>query len=118
MRCALLLSLLLWACNTSQKVYTAPAIGAEAQFDKGLRPEKHPKYLFDKKTMKDMERQGVVSDYNSKRRNTAPTAPVKKAGGESTPADSSAHATDSTGAPLPHPADSVRTQPDSTHQQH
>ncbi|SKA43794.1 hypothetical protein SAMN04488128_106257 [Chitinophaga eiseniae] len=115
MRYAWLLSVLLWACNSSRKIYTAPAIGAEAQFDKGLRPEKHPKYLFDKKTMKDMERRGAVSDYNSKRRNTAPTAPVKKAGGESAPADSSAHPTDSTGAPLPQPADSLRTPPDSTH---
>nr|WP_295870823.1 hypothetical protein [uncultured Chitinophaga sp.] len=116
MRYAWLLSGLLWACNSSQKIYTAPAIGAEAQFDKGLRPEKHPKYLFDKKTMKDMERRGVVSDYNSKRRNTAPTAPVKRAGGETVPTDSTAHRTDSTGAPLPQPADSLRTQPDSTHQ--
>ncbi|MGN7823780.1 hypothetical protein ACTJJB_26900 [Chitinophaga sp. 22536] len=114
MRYAWLLSGLLWACNSSQKIYTAPAIGAEAQFDKGLRPEKHPKYLFDKKTMKDLERQGVVSEYNSKRRNTAPTAPVKKAGGDGPAAtDSTAHTKDSIGTMLPHPADSVRPQPDS-----
>ena len=41
--------LLLLACNSSKKVYEAPAMGAESQFDKGLRPEKHPQYLFDKK---------------------------------------------------------------------
>lgn len=114
MRYAWLLSGLLWACNSSRQIYTAPAIGAEAQFDKGLRPEKHPKYLFDKKTMKDLERQGVVSEYTNKRRNTAPTAPVKKSGSEASAAtDSTAHRTDSTGKTLPHPADSVRTQPDS-----
>ncbi|NML39404.1 hypothetical protein HHL17_19545 [Chitinophaga sp. G-6-1-13] len=114
MRYAWLLSGLLWACNSSQKIYTAPAIGAEAQFDKGLRPEKHPAYLFDKKTMKDLERQGVVSDYTNKRKNTAPTAPVKKSGGgEHAATDSTAHTKDSTGAILPHPADSAHTQSDS-----
>lgn len=113
MRYVWLLSGLLWACNSSQKVYTAPAIGAEAQFDKGLRPEKHPKYLFDKKTMKEMGRQGMVSDYTTKRKKTAPTAPVKKAGGEPATTDSTAHRTDSTGTAQPHPADSVHTQPDS-----
>lgn len=106
------------ACHSSQKVYTAPAMGAEAQFDKGLRPEKHPKYLFDKKTMKDMERRGTVSDYTSKRRNTAPTAPVKKSGDEPVTADSLAYKLDSTGAVVPHPADSMRTQPDTTHVNH
>jgi hypothetical protein len=68
--------ILLLACHSSQKVYTAPAVGAEAQFDRGLRPEKHPKYLFDKKTMKDMQTQGTVSSYSSKRRNTKPTIPL------------------------------------------
>lgn len=107
-------ALLLWACNTSQKVYTAPAMGAEAQFEKGLRPEKHPKYLFDKKTMKDMQRQGTAGNYSGKRRSTAPTIPLPgKSGSRS---DSTALPGDST-ATQPLPADSTRPAPvpDSTH---
>ncbi len=53
-------------------------MGAEAQFDKGLRPEKHPQYLFDKKTMKDMEQQGVITSYTGKRHSLAPRVVVVK----------------------------------------
>ncbi|PSL42524.1 hypothetical protein CLV51_11252 [Chitinophaga niastensis] len=59
-------------------------MGAEAEFDRGLRPEKHPKYLFDKKTMKDMERNGNVSTYTPKRHNTARTIPLPQKAGDST----------------------------------
>ncbi|MFY0256237.1 hypothetical protein ACDQ55_20045 [Chitinophaga sp. 30R24] len=68
----------LFACQSSQKVYQTPAMGAEAEFDKGLRPEKRPQYLFDRKTMQGLQQQGVVSTYTATRHNTAPTAPVKK----------------------------------------
>ncbi|SEW50957.1 hypothetical protein [Chitinophaga arvensicola] len=106
----------LLACHSSQKVYQAPAVGAEAQFDRGLRPEKHPKYLFDKKTMKDMQKQGAVSSYSSKRHNTAPTIPLpgKGANGKdstNTPADSLRAASDSTRIPL---ADSTQAPPADT----
>ncbi|MBO9731231.1 MAG: hypothetical protein J7623_21510 [Chitinophaga sp.] len=99
----------LLACHSSQKVYTAPAIGAEAQFDRGLRPEKHPKYLFDKKTMKDMQQRGSVSGYTAKRRHTGPTIPMPgkdSHGNDSTavPADSGHVVTDS----LKVPADTTR----------
>lgn len=83
----------LLACHSSQKVYKAPAVGAEAQFDRGLRPEKHPKYLFDKKTMKDMQHQGNVSGYTAKRRHTGPTIPIP--GKDSHGNDSTAALTDS-----------------------
>jgi hypothetical protein len=102
MKYLVLAAFLLPACNSSKKVYEAPAMGAESQFDKGLRPEKHPQYLFDKKTMKDLEERGTISDYSSKRRNTAPTAPLPgKGGGDSTaaPLDSSAVVPDSLRAP-------------------
>jgi hypothetical protein len=109
----------LLACHSSQKVYQAPAVGAEAQFDRGLRPEKHPKYLFDKKTMKDMQKQGAASSYSSKRRNTAPTIPLpgKGANGKDStniPADSLHLPSDSTRIPL---TDSSHAPvPDTTHQ--
>ncbi|RAJ79153.1 hypothetical protein CLV59_106214 [Chitinophaga dinghuensis] len=105
---------LLLACNTSSKVYTAPAMGAESKFDDGLRPEKHPQYLFDKKTMKDMKRTGLSSDYTRKR-NTAPTAPVKKS---APAADSLAQSSDSSHAAPPNAthtpvSDSIPTRKDS-----
>ena len=59
-------------------------MGAEAEFDKGLRPEKHPKYLFDKKTMKEMQKTGTVSSYSPSRKNTAPTIPLPKKNNEAT----------------------------------
>ena len=104
MKYLVLAAFLLPACNSSKKVYEAPAMGAESQFDKGLRPEKHPQYLFDKKTMKDLEERGTISDYSSKRRNTAPTAPLPgkgRSGGDSTaaPLDSTAAVADSLRAP-------------------
>ncbi|RFS18889.1 hypothetical protein DVR12_26280 [Chitinophaga silvatica] len=72
------------ACFSSNKIYKAPAIGAEAQFDKGLRPEKHPQYLFDKKTMNAMKKDGNVAAYSPNRRNTAPTIPLPKKNNEAT----------------------------------
>ncbi|CAL1518401.1 hypothetical protein [Chitinophaga sp. MM2321] len=108
--------LLLLACHTSEKVYTAPAMGAESQFDKGLRPEKHPKYLFDKKMMKDLQKQGDVSGYTNKRRNIAPTIPLPGKTKDTTalPADSSHRLIDSTGT-IPLLPDSSRKENDSTH---
>ncbi len=101
--------LCLLGCHSSQKVYQAPAVGAEAQFDRGLRPEKHPKYLFDKKTMKEMQKQGAASSDSSKRRNTAPTIPLPGKG---------ANGKDSTNMPadsLHMATDSARTVIDSSH---
>ncbi|NLR77561.1 hypothetical protein [Chitinophaga eiseniae] len=90
--------LLLLSCHSSQKIYQAPAVGAEAQFDRGLRPEKHPRYLFDKKTMKDMQQRGTASGYSSKRRSSAPTIPLPGEGGHGK--DSTSAIKDSTAAPL------------------
>ncbi|NSL86502.1 hypothetical protein ECE50_006655 [Chitinophaga sp. Mgbs1] len=104
--------LMLTACQPSQKIYQAPAMGAEAQFDKGLRPEKHPQYLFDKKTMKDMRRQGNVSRYTRTRRNTAPTIPLPKKNAAGSDSATAAADSSHTG---PLPADSLRTVPDTTH---
>jgi hypothetical protein len=42
----------------SNKTYEAPKMGAEYRFDDGLRAEKHPDHLFDKKTRKEMEKMG------------------------------------------------------------
>ncbi|RAK37418.1 UNVERIFIED_ORG: hypothetical protein DFS12_103387 [Chitinophaga ginsengisegetis] len=107
----------LWACHSSRKVYQAPAVGAEAQFERGLRPEKHPKYLFDKKTMNDMQKQGSVSAYSPKRRNTAPTIPLPGKGANGK--DSTNSATDSLHTnpsdSLRIPADSVKAPVDTTH---
>ncbi|NIG56053.1 hypothetical protein [Chitinophaga sp. Cy-1792] len=103
--CLAFLLFAITACNTSNKIYTAPAMGAESKFDDGLRPEKHPQYLFDKKTMKEMKKEGLSSDYTRKR-NTAPTAPIKKAtSGETLPADSS-HM---------NPSDTLKLPADSSH---
>lgn len=66
------------AMGNSNKIYQAPRMGAEYRFEEGLRPEKRPQYLFDKKTMKDMEKQNIVGGYAPKRRNTAPTIPIPK----------------------------------------
>jgi hypothetical protein len=96
---AIFFLLALVACFSSNKVYTAPAMGAESQFDKGLRPEKHPKYLFDKKTMKEMKSMGTVSSYSPSRKNTAPTIPLPKKNNEA--ADS-----------LNKPGDSTQTSAD------
>ncbi|MEC5144475.1 hypothetical protein [Chitinophaga sp. 212800010-3] len=91
----LLFAALIWllACHPSQKIYQAPAVGAEAQFDRGLRPEKHPKYLFDKKMMNDLKKQGEISSYTPKRHHTGPTVAVPGKGGSGK--DSTAAATDS-----------------------
>ncbi|TWF42698.1 hypothetical protein FHW36_102459 [Chitinophaga polysaccharea] len=90
--------LLLLSCHSSQKIYQAPAVGAEAQFDRGLRPEKHPRYLFDKKTMKDMQQRGTASGYSSKRRSSKPTIPLPGESGHGK--DSTAAVNDSAAAPL------------------
>lgn len=94
--------------------------GARRGSGSAVRPrpaaEKHPKYLFDKKTMKDMQKEGSVSSYSSKRRNTAPTIPLpgKGANGKestNTPADSLHMSTDSTRSPI----DSSHSPIDTTH---
>ncbi|WP_291910424.1 hypothetical protein [Chitinophaga sp. CB10] len=107
---AVLLLLPVIACNNGRRIYSAPAMGAESEFDRGLRPERRPQYLFDKKTMKDMKKSGTVSDYKA-RQNTRPTGPVKRSGSV---ADTSALPGDSTRSSLP-PTDSLSTPADSTH---
>ena len=53
-------------------------MGAEYRFEDGLRKEKHPQYLFDKKTRKDLAKMGLPTGEP----NTAPPeAPVKGAPG-------------------------------------
>ncbi|NLR57937.1 hypothetical protein HGH93_07485 [Chitinophaga polysaccharea] len=104
--------LLLLSCHSSQKIYQAPAVGAEAQFDRGLRPEKHPRYLFDKKTMKDMQQRGTASGYSSKRRSSAPTIPLP--GKDGNGKDSSTAVNDSTALPLPADSTQVPASPTDT----
>lgn len=46
------------ACRTNRGYDPAPRMGAEYRFEEGLRKEKKPQYLFDKKTRKDMAQMG------------------------------------------------------------
>lgn len=43
------------------RVYQAPALGAETRFQEGLRRQKNPQQLFNKKERRDMEKMGYFS---------------------------------------------------------
>jgi hypothetical protein len=43
----------------SNRGYEPPRLGAEYRFEDGLRKDKHPQYLFDKKTRKDLAKAGL-----------------------------------------------------------
>ena len=53
-------------------------MGAEYRFEDGLRKEKHPQYLFDKKTRKDLAKMGLPTGEPNV---APPEAPVKGAPG-------------------------------------
>ncbi len=55
----LFLFFFLAACNTSRQIYHPPALGAEYQFDRGMPAAKHPHQLFDRRTEKYMQEQGM-----------------------------------------------------------
>lgn len=46
------------ACRTNRGYDPAPRMGAEYRFEEGLRKEKKPQYLFDKKSRKEMAKMG------------------------------------------------------------
>lgn len=68
--------ILLYSCSRgvfqskSNQAYQAPAMGAESRFDEGLRREKHPQQLFNKKERKDMEKMGWIGADNRAAPNT------------------------------------------------
>lgn len=49
---------ILSSCKTNPGYDPAPRMGAEYRFEEGLRKEKRPQYLFDKKTRNDMAKMG------------------------------------------------------------
>ncbi|PSL34736.1 hypothetical protein [Chitinophaga ginsengisoli] len=63
--------LTLSSCKTESGYDPAPRGGAEYRFEEGLRREKKPQYLFDKKTRKEMAKMG----YPTGEPNAAPPAP-------------------------------------------
>jgi hypothetical protein len=46
-------------CASNKGYQEPPRLGAEYRFEDGLRKEKRPQYLFDKKTRKDMAKMGL-----------------------------------------------------------
>lgn len=65
------------------KIYHPPPMGAEYRFDEGLKPEKHPQKLFDKKMQRYLEDQGEAHPETR----PAATTPAPKA--NPAPSDSS-----------------------------
>lgn len=72
--CMLAGILILSSCKTNPGYDPAPRMGAEYRFEEGLRKEKRPQYLFDKKTRKEMAKMG----YPTGQPNTV--APAKAGG--------------------------------------
>ncbi|MBW8687449.1 hypothetical protein [Chitinophaga rhizophila] len=83
------------ACRTNRGYDPAPRMGAEYRFEEGLRKEKNPQYLFDKKSRKEMAGMGYPTG--------EPNAASPQAGGTTTPAKSQSGATVNTT-----PRDSLR----------
>jgi hypothetical protein len=50
-------------------------LGAEYRFEDGLRKEKHPQYLFDKKTRKDLAKKGLPAGHSNQATSAAVPAP-------------------------------------------
>src|SRR5690242_2525454 len=69
------------ACNSSKQIYHPPALGAEYQFDRGMPAAKHPHQLFDKRTEKYMQEQGMPVPTAGK--GGAPSTLPAKAGSKS-----------------------------------
>ncbi|MCF6408046.1 hypothetical protein L3C95_34480 [Chitinophaga filiformis] len=82
------------SCRTERGYDPAPRGGAEYRFEEGLRKEKNPQYLFDKKTRKELAEMG----YPTGEPNAAPPAetggtkvggmPVKTDAKKAVPVDS------------------------------
>lgn len=53
------------SCATNRGYNPAPRMGAEYRFEEGLRKEKKPQYLFDKKTRKEMAKMGYPTGERS-----------------------------------------------------
>jgi hypothetical protein len=103
--------ILLYGCSKgvfqsrNNKVYEAPAMGAESRFDEGLRREKHPQQLFNKKERADMGKMGWIGSDERAAPNTrispgrADSLLTGKTDSTHIPADSTRTAIDSTAAP-------------------
>lgn len=94
--CMLAGILILSSCKTNPGYDPAPRMGAEYRFEEGLRKEKRPQYLFDKKTRKEMTKMG----YPTGQPNTV--APTKTKGTKESVASPQ------TGAKKVVPSDSLR----------
>ncbi len=82
------------SCITADRGYNpAPRAGAEYRFEEGLRKEKKPQHLFDKKTRKDLAKMGYPTGESNgapqetREGKTAATAPKPDAK-KVTPTDS------------------------------
>ncbi|SFD78324.1 hypothetical protein SAMN05518672_103200 [Chitinophaga sp. CF118] len=69
------------SCASANREYQPPRLGAEYRFEDGLRKEKHPQYLFDKKTRKDMRQMGLPAGHS----NVATSAAVPSSSFSKTP---------------------------------
>ncbi|MVT41924.1 hypothetical protein GO495_15140 [Chitinophaga oryziterrae] len=71
------------SCALNNRGYQSPPprMGAEYRFEDGLRKEKHPQYLFDKKTRKDLARMGLPAGHS----NVATSAAVPSSSFSKTP---------------------------------
>ena len=69
------------SCASNQGYQGPPRLGAEYRFDDGLRKEKRPQYLFDKKTRKDLAKMGLPAG----RSNEATSAAVPSSSFSKTP---------------------------------
>ena len=75
--CMLAGILILSSCKTNPGYDPAPRMGAEYRFEEGLRKEKRPQYLFDKKTRKDMAKLGYPTGQPN---SVAPTKGIENKG--------------------------------------
>jgi hypothetical protein len=68
-------------CASNRGYQKPPRLGAEYRFEDGLRKEKHPQYLFDKKTRRDMAKMGLPAGHS----NQATSAAVPSSSFSKTP---------------------------------
>lgn len=61
----LLAGFVIYSSCASNKEYQAPRMGAEYRFEDGMKADKHPQYLFDEKTRKDMDKMGLPTGYSN-----------------------------------------------------
>lgn len=69
------------SCASNKDYQGPPRLGAEYRFEDGLRKEKRPQYLFDKKTRKDLAKMGLPAG----RSNEATSAAVPSSSFSKTP---------------------------------